>query len=148
MDIGSFAAAVGIVKTLKDLTASLGDDVPRELREQILALGDKVMEMQTAALEALQRETQLQEELRRVKDWETEKARYIPQNIDQKIVYAQKPEARTHEDVPHWLCARCFEDRKKSYLQGTGPLAGGRRNWTCWRCKAQLSSIPENFVPQ
>ena len=152
--VTALIAAAKALTELNSLAKTLGQRVPAPVREQISALYDRVSALQNAVLEKQQQAAELAErcreledELGRVKGWETEKARYIPQNIDQKIVYAQKPEARQHGDVPHWLCARCFEDRKKSYLQGTGVLYGGNRTWRCWRCKAQLS-MPSNFVPQ
>ena len=141
MEIASFAAAIAIVKNLKDLTTSLGDQVPEDVREQVMALSDRVMDMQTAALDAQKRETelteqcrQLQAELGRMNDWETERARYTLQQID-GLAFVFAPE-RTGGEAPHWLCANCFEDRTKSYLQAHAGLAAyDRRNWECRRCR-------------
>ena len=76
MDIASFVAATTIVKNLRDLTASLGDDVPPEVRDQIQALFEKVADTQTELVAAQQREAELidrcrklEDELGRVNDW-------------------------------------------------------------------------------
>ena len=77
----------------------------------------------------------LEEEIGRMKDWDTEKARYALRQIDElAVVYAPKP---TEAQTPHWLRANCFEDGQKSYLQAhAGQAAFNRRNWECRRCRA------------
>ncbi len=158
MEIATFAAVITTLKNLKDLTASLGDQVPPQVREQVLALSDKLLEMQAAALDAQQREIhltnrcrQLEDELSRVNDWEAERARYTLVQVSKLAsVYVQKLDVDTPH-APHWLCANCFEDRQKSYLQ-PGEQRSDRRTWKCQRCHATLviywDSAPESQTDQ
>ena len=120
------------------------------MREQISTLYDRVSALQNAVLEKQQQAAELAErcreledELGRVKGWETEKARYIILNIDDlAFVYGLNPERTLAVvgEVPHWLCANCFEDGKKSHLQAgklTG-VNGSQRNWKCPRCDTSI----------
>ena len=152
MDIVTIGAALKAARDLYELTKPLRESVPA-VTEKILELQNRISDVQGTVLASQQREfvlteqcRELQEELRRVNDWETEKARYVLRNIDHKFVYARKPDACTFGEGPHWLCARCFEDHKKSYLQSRGVL-GANRHWDCPRCKAHLS-IRQDAAPQ
>lgn len=145
MDPATIATIIGTVKTLADLrilTKKLGERVPAEVREQISALYEQVSDLQGAALAAQQREIDLtarcrevEAELGRVNDWETEKERYTLQLIGGTApVYVQKLDVDAPA-APHWLCANCFEDRRKSHLQLAKKLVE-MRNWRCARCEA------------
>ena len=143
MDIASFVAATTIVKNLRDLTASLGDDVPPEVRDQIQALFEKVADTQTELVAAQQREAELidrcrklEDELGRVNDWETIRVGYELRNVGKgAFVFAPTPDSVKDENAEpaHWLCTKCFDDQKKSYLQR---LPGGI--WRCLRCKGAV----------
>ncbi len=149
IEIGAIAAAVGIAKNLKDLAASQGTSVPPDMRDQIVALFDRVMDVQTGVLTAQQRELKLTErcrkledDLRSVRDWQAEKARYTLTSLGGKtFVYAVKPDDPRGEP-PHWLCVRCIEDGKKSVLQHWGVIYSNRR-WKCPRCEAIISAAQE-----
>lgn len=140
IEIAAVAAAVAIAKNLKDLT-STGSRVPQEVREQILALLDKVIDIQSEVVEAQNREykltvrcNELEGDLQRVNDWEEEKARYTLKSLSGGAsVYALKPEFEAQE-APHWLCAGCFASGKKSHVQPQG--GGVRPQWKCSRCDA------------
>ena len=147
MDITTLFGAIAASKNLRDLTASLGKRVPDEVREQVIALYDRVSDLQAAALSAQQRESELIErcrelevELGRLNDWETESARYTLQDIGgMAFVYVQKPGIDA-PDVPHWLCVNCFEDRRKSHLQAQRfDRRGDQRIWECPHCHAKTA---------
>ena len=136
IEIAAVAAAVGIAKNLRDLTSTFGDRVPQKVREQILALFDKVIDIQSEVVEARDREyklidrcNKLEGDLKRVQDWEAVKARYALTKIaDRFFVYSLKPECAEGEPL-HWLCEKCFVDRRPSILQG--PPGG---SWKCSNC--------------
>lgn len=137
------ASAVGVAKNLTGLHASLGDKVPTKVREQINATLVEVTQIQAALVAAQQRETQLtnrcqelEGDLRGMNDWKSIKARYTLTEIDgSAFVYMLKPEHVADGTEPqHWLCARCFEDGKKSHLQRTESV----RQWSCPRCNATV----------
>ena len=120
-----------------------------DMRDQIVALFDRVMDVQTEVLTAQHRELKLTErcrkledDLRSVRDWQAEKARYTLTSLGGKtFVYAVKPDDPRGEP-PHWLCVRCIEGGKKSVLQHWGVIYSNRR-WKCPRCEAIISAAQE-----
>ncbi len=142
LEIAAIGSAVGLLKNLSDLATKYGEDIPQEVRQLVLELSKTVLDVQTELLAAQQREFKLAErsrelenELSRVGDWESERGRYVLRSIGGASVYAQR-EATTDED-PHWLCANCFVIRKKSYVQAQGQVPPGRnQKWQCSRCDA------------
>lgn len=141
IEIAAVAAAVGIAKNLKELTSSLGDSVPQEVRNQIVALFDRVMDVQTEVLTAQHREIkltercrELEDQLKRVEDWDAVKAGYIRQNVGRAGEIAYRPKS-PESGADHLLCANCFEDGTKSYLQAHGV------KWKCPRCPTSLSRL-------
>ena len=140
IEIAAVAAAVGIAKNLKDLTSSLGASVPTDVRDEIVALFDKLMDVQTEVLAAQGRDIKLTErcrkledDLRRVEAWEAERARYALQKRgSKKYVYELRRE-RANGEPQHWLCSKCFAEGRKSILQG---LDRGR--WHCLPCGSTL----------
>ena len=68
----------------------------------------------------------------RVKDWEAEKAGYIRQNVGRAGEIAYRPKS-PKPGTDHLLCANCFEDGRKSYLQSHGV------KWKCPRCPTSIS---------
>ena len=116
IEIAAVAAAVGIAKNLKDLTSSLGQSVPPDVRDEILALFDRVMDIQTEVLTAKDRDIkltdrcrELEDQLKPVENWEAEKARYTLQRVGSGTAYRLKP---SESETDHLLCPNCFEDQK------------------------------------
>ena len=68
----------------------------------------------------------------RVKDWEAQKAGYIRQNVGRAGEIAYRPKS-PKPGTDHLLCANCFEDGRKSYLQSHGV------KWKCPRCPTSIS---------
>jgi hypothetical protein len=80
------------------------------------ALG-KFVEAQKAQLAQLDEIADLKAQIRKFSGWETEKQRYELKQVGRGIsAYMLKPDVRGTES-PHWLCATCFENGKKSHLQ-------------------------------
>ena len=143
--VTALIAAAKALTELNNLTKTLGNRVPAPVREQISALYDRVSALQNAVLEKQQQAAELAErcreledELGRVKGWETEKDNYDLRQIDGlAFVYVPKPmpPGIDEPEVRHWLCTRCFQDGKKSHLQvHSGRPVLGRREWKCPRC--------------
>ncbi len=143
----TFIAAAGLALKLKELTpllTALRNSAPREVRDQIDAVSDKFFEIRTDVVEAGEREAALRErcrtlegELQRLKDWAAEeKNRYALKSLDGgATVYAPTPEFAA-EGAPHWLCAGCFTNSRKSHLQPQGQVKTGHAKWGCPQCHA------------
>lgn len=158
IEIAAVAGFISALKNLKDLTANLGDEVPREVYDQILDLSERfsniqlgLIDAQQQAIELTARCRELEDALKRARDWEAEKTRYhLTTLFHGATVYALKPEFAS-EEAPHWLCAGCFTDGQKSHVQPQS-MVQGRRPWKCSRCGATFvaarGSTPESTPEQ
>jgi hypothetical protein len=83
--------------------------------------------------------SRLKEELARVKAWDETKKRYqLISPTPGSFVYALKEESKGTEP-PHWICATCYEDGRKSILQQLGEFYGVMR-YICPHCKNEYRS--------
>ena len=130
----------------------------KDIAEAMIGLRDvatmqtKVIEFQNAIMDAQQRVFSAQEErsslieqvrhleeqMARMKAWETEKQRYEQKRVGYGggvFVYQLKADAAGAE-LPHSICANCYENGQRSILQGD--RAKGDAFLCCSRCKARL----------
>jgi hypothetical protein len=117
-----------------------------ELQQTILQAQSSLFaahEERTALVETV---SQLKKEMTEREAWETEKQRYQLQKVYVgSFAYVVKEEARGTEPI-HWLCARCYEEGKKSLLQATRGILtrGGGMEVVheCPRCKSSIRAQP------
>lgn len=112
-----------------------------ELHDEFFALSEKyvALEKRVAGLESEDVE---------LRDQDAWKADYEFSDIGLEVpVYAPAPWSESAES-PHWLCAHCFDNDKKSYLKPTPGehIIGQPRYWSCSRegCKMDFvtASVP------
>ncbi|MEN6630452.1 MAG: hypothetical protein ABFC42_12500 [Sulfuricella sp.] len=126
-----------------------------ERNQAVIDIQRNVIEAQNALSTAereysasLKRIEALEQEIVRLKDWSGEMERYEARNVSRgAIAYVLKPGMENGEQ-PHWLCAKCFTDRRKSFLQpkgGAGPVTGEVR-FGCDTCDGYLS-VPNRIHP-
>jgi hypothetical protein len=76
-----------------------------------------------------------------LKGWEAEKQRYeMKQTEAGATVYVMKPDAIGSE-TPHWICATCYTNGKKSILQASVailPYPNDSRLWVCAGCPTKI----------
>lgn len=111
--LGAFAQMISIAKSIKDMSdATIRNAAVADLWEQILSA-------QARYAESVERISQLEKELSRFETWDAEKEKYELKVINhQSFAYAIKESARGFQP-PHFICASCYEDRKKMILQRT-----------------------------
>lgn len=103
-------------------------DIQRHVLEAQSALG--AAEREYAA--SLKRIDALEAEIVRIKDWSAEMERYEARDVFRgAIAYVMKPGMENGEE-PHYLCANCFTNKRKSFLQ----LKGGMGDNTKYGCDA------------
>jgi rubrerythrin len=111
--ITAFKEMMEMARALKDL------DNAMSRRDVIIALQEKIFAGNAAYSDLLQHKDELEKELMRLKDWEAEKARYaLVELYDGALAYAVK-EALRGTEPPHYICPSCYQQGKKSILQGT-----------------------------
>lgn len=130
--LGLFKTAFDIAKGLKDINdATVRNGAIIELQEMILA----AREQQSATLERI---SDLEKELARFENWETEKQRYELANVGRgAMAYRLKPAMADGQPL-HCACANCFERREKSFLQPETRMPGGSQYLVCHGCGSEL----------
>lgn len=138
--ISGLQTATDITKALYQLKASA------DVQAKVVELQSAILSAQASALTAnaeqfamIQRVRDLEEEVRRVKAWEEQKQRYklvYPWEDSMTTVYALKESCKGAE-APHWICAKCYDDGRRTVLQ---PKESARRGFlllVCATCKAE-----------
>ena len=107
-----------VAKTLVDAHDRVERDAVRlEMNEALVGLQGKIAEEQAAYSQLLESNEALKQKLKAYERWEQESARYELKEIASGILaYALKPSHASGEPS-HWLCAACYNERKKSILQ-------------------------------
>ena len=138
MDMGSIAAAVGGLKSAGDIAKALlqmKSDAERqakviELQSVILAAQSSAIAAQSDQFSMLEEVRKLKEEIAKVKAWEAQKQRYqLATPYTGAAVYALT-KAMSNGEPPHYICASCYEDGKRSILQ----IARDKEGWTAFAC--------------
>lgn len=97
-----------------------------------------LLEAQEAQAALIAEKHNLAERVRELEAWDGEKQRYELVNLAAGVVaFALKPEAKGAE-LDHQLCANCFEQGHKRYLQFETRNPGRTRVAVCHGCDATL----------
>lgn len=136
--LGALKAASDIAKTLVGLRDSA------QLLEKSVELNRKILDAQGALTEARSEQTAmieqirtLEEEIARLKSWETEKQRYeLKRYLPGVLFYTLKQEGAGGEPV-HALCAKCYHDGKKAIVQRTGKTTARDPTHFCPQCRTE-----------
>jgi Zn finger protein HypA/HybF involved in hydrogenase expression len=137
--LGIFKSLYDSAKALKDINdATIRNGAIIELQEKILA----AREAQTALLERI---SDLEKEVANFKTWDAEKQKYEMKVISPgSFVYALKEQIKGTEP-PHYICANCYEDGNKSFLQRkpANPIGaqhfGEKDTYACPKCHSSVS---------
>ena len=146
-DVGGFEVMVQGLQTATTIAKELlGLKLSRNVSAKIIEMNAVILTAQSSALTAQAREMELtyrvrklEEEVVQFKEWEVQKDNYELKSIEgTSFAYMIKELVKTSEPK-HWLCQPCFENAKKSVLQGKEHPAQGRgRFWACNNCGTNI----------
>jgi hypothetical protein len=128
VDMTAITGTVSALKGAVDIAkAMIGLRDVQVVQLKVIELNSKILEAQHSALSAvdertalIQRIRDLEKEIIGLKAWGVEKENYELRNV-YTGAFAYVPKANTlGPEPPHWLCATCYENRKKSLLQDHG----------------------------
>ncbi len=133
----SLNTAVNIAKAMvdvRDATAFQGKVF--ELQRAIIDAQQSVFAANDERATLIEKISNLEKELSRLKAWETEKQRYELKELAPGVFAYRLKEAMAEGEPIHELCAACYQHGKKSILQrrdkGMEELMG------CAECKAEI----------
>jgi hypothetical protein len=155
--LAEISAGLSSLKTMKDLVQGLNaakteaaiNSVKIELQSLILEAQQGLFSAQEAQSASAHRIAQLEQEIMQLKDWSAEAQRYQLVNIHLgAVAYMPKPGMENGEPA-HWLCANCFNQRRKSFLVFKGQdrrVGGGRGDESNYGCDACKSSFKVSYT--
>src|SRR5450432_1919454 len=123
--ISEIAATLSALKTAKDFTKAVMDSkVSTALREQAVEFQFAIIETQTAIIGIqsqyqllLQEKDALKKQLIDIEQWNVDAADYELSEIHTGVfAYVFKPNEGS-TTPPHWLCAKCYQNKEKSIIQ-------------------------------
>lgn len=142
MEVGtaltSLKAAIDIAKVAKnfnsqtEINLAITDILDELLNAKEASLNDKERIERLSA-----RVTELQKQLAKKEDWQSEKKRYILTKSDYGAYTYNLNADHADGEVEHRLCATCFENEKKSILHTKMKARGGETVF-CQTCKTDL----------
>ena len=152
--IDSVESVVNILNTIRGIIPKItsnksrfvrSDDV-NELENQVLMIEQSIFSLKKYEDSLKTEIVNLKKELMGLKNWDSEKKNYELKNIGNGcFVYSHK-EGVNIEEIPHWLCATCFQNNKKSHLQKKMNAFDFGIVWHCNACRFQVF-LPDNVFP-
>lgn len=135
-----FAALVAKSKTDAALTQKA-----IELNMVIIDLQNSILSIQAQDQDLLRRNNELKQKIVDIENWTATAEKYDLKEIALGVfVYVNKKNDDMAEPT-HWLCAHCYEDKKKSILQREGKKSPNGYVFSCGRCKNQIACYPGWF---
>ena len=128
--------APGLTKMATDLV-SASDTVKRnaqliEFQNAIIGFQSLISSVQQENATLVQQKRDAEEELKRMKDWDSERKRYkLATPFSGVTVFALQKDMSKGEP-PHYLCANCFRQGKQSVIANTTNKEG----WVALVCSA------------
>ena len=123
-----------------------------EFQNSLIGLQSLIASVQQENATMARQKGDLEEELKRMKDWGAQSRRYkLAAPFAGCMVYALQ-KAMSEGEPPHYLCASCFQKGQPSILQGREgkPRKEGGRihsSYFCQACGAEAFSGWMNIVP-
>ncbi|MCK5034235.1 MAG: hypothetical protein KAS18_11390 [Calditrichia bacterium] len=114
-----------------------------ELQSVILTLQSELSSMQSKHEEIIQAKSDVEKELIQLKNWETTASQYDLVKLSTGSIVRSPNKNSGFTENEHWLCANCFENQKKSFLQ-PGAIIGNKQKYTCQNCGEKIVSISEH----
>jgi len=142
MALAEITAILSGIKTITDFVksvSSLSPDVAikektSELLGIIVDLQNNILLMQSEYSKLLKSKDDFEKELIELKDWEKTKSQYKLKKIAPGTFAYSYEDSHDSEDPPHWLCANCYHNGKKSILQ----FSTKAFFYFCPKCKTEI----------
>ena len=80
------------------------------------------------------------------KEWKAVEEQHVPQDVYSGVYVFKLKQGIAPDGVHYWLCASCFNNQRKSMLQG----GRDNRGWRAWRCPSceDFIRVPAHVTPE
>ena len=99
-----------------------------------------------AEMASASRISDLEQEIVRLKDWTAEAQRYQLVNVRHGAIAYTSKKGMENGEPAYWLCANCFTQTRKSFLQHKGQN-GPESSYGCDTCKGSFK-VPPRYNPE
>lgn len=145
----AFNAMKGILESMVSMGVSAAFQQKRlELQSLIIDAQNHVLATNEERSALLDKVSKLETEVAGLKNWDAEKERYKLTDVGSGVVAYVEKSSVTDGEVPHRLCANCFSQGQKSFLQPMHMMPGRALVLACHRCGgygyAHGATLPEH----
>lgn len=113
----SIKSIIEIIKGFTEANPELQEKV-QQLQSMLMDIQEKAMNSNAQLLELQAENTELKKQLKSYDDWEIQRKRYSlssPWKSGGQLYALRRSHA--DEEPPHYLCTKCFHNRRKTILQ-------------------------------
>lgn len=138
--VGELVTGIGLFKSMLDTAKGLKDMNDAAVRNAaVIELQEKILDAQEHQAALIEHVGDLEKEVAHLEAWDAEKEEYELTEVSSgAFAYMLKPETRGSEP-PHWLCTTCYQNHKKSIMQGKGRTQkNDEKIFYCPSCKAEF----------
>jgi len=140
IDMGSIAAAVSSLKGASDIAKGLlslhtmaeVQSKSIELNQAIIDAQHQIFAANAAQTALVERVRELERQIAAMESWDAEKKRYQMATPYSGVTVYAVQKSMSNGEPPHYLCANCFQSRKRSILANTSTKEG----WVAIICAA------------
>jgi hypothetical protein len=148
VDASSVAGLVSTLKSLGEVASAtlklrdrrMIDEKLVEINGIVLAATQYALAAHAAQSECADRVRGLEAQIREYETWAAEQEKYELAEISPRVFAYARKEAMRGTEPMHWLCAGCFQQRKKSILQSEG-VSWEIEPFSCSTCKAEIKIV-------
>jgi cell division protein FtsB len=108
-----------------------------EFQNAVIKANALILTEQQENATLLREKRDLEDQLKKAKDWDLQKGRYQLRPVRPGIVLYALKQSQSAAEPPHYLCARCYERSERSILHQS-PALRGQDGWhyACPGCQA------------
>jgi len=135
--IGLVSAITGTAKRLLETREEVKvNEVAIQLQGIVLDLQSEMMIIQSDYQNILRSREELEKKLVEQESWDKERARYVLKNVGAGVFVRALNATAIPSEPAHWLCANCYDEKKKSIMQGCAV-----NTYRCPRCKVEIRAM-------
>jgi hypothetical protein len=147
--VSAIAGVMSALKGAKDISETMiglrdtaaFQDKQLELQRKIIDAQSSVFAANEERAELLGRVSELEKEIAELRSWEQEKELYKLTSVARGVAVYLLKECQNPADADHWLCANCFAENRKTFLQRV-PISTGRSEVVvCHRCRSTAYTV-------
>jgi len=141
-EIGSLIASSKIAYDIAKSISALKSDVDRDksitkILEVLLAVQTNALSVNSIAQELQEDKSALTQKLMEFEKWDETEAQYELKEIAIGVFVYSLKIVKSLSEPKHWLCAKCYNEKKKSLLQRTKHDFAGV-HYICHSCSSEI----------